>query len=206
MKIRSTVKGVGEEGQGIPSPKFSDDRNSFICSIKFHIVHIWRWKQKNLNALISLKNLYENQPGFSSLKVFVLFFILEIASLSFLCITSMINCGRSSNTRTTRGEMASAVHYPTPCVGSWMWPQVEIGNLTLKLVICIGDELYNVKGVGEGAAGSYAPSLSKVGEQVGTLGLIKCSNFYICSYFVVQKCNSFKIFLKRVNFTLLIFS
>ena len=62
------------------------------------------------------------------------------------------------------------------------------------------------KGVGEGggAGGARAPPLSKVGggAQVGlcpppTFGQSKCSNFTICSYFVVKNTFFFKIFLAR---------
>ena len=59
-----------------------------------------------------------------------------------------------------------------------------------------------VKGVGEGGqGGTRASPLSKVGgAQVGlcpppTFGHSKCSNFTICSYFLVKNTIFFKIFL-----------
>ena len=62
------------------------------------------------------------------------------------------------------------------------------------------------KGVGEGGQGgtSPPPPLSKVGGggtsgfvPPSTFGQSKCSNFTICSYFVVKNTLFFKIFLAR---------
>ena len=61
------------------------------------------------------------------------------------------------------------------------------------------------KGVGEGgggAGGARASPLSKVGGTSGfvpppTFGQSKCSNFTICTYFVVKNTLFFKIFLAR---------
>ena len=64
----------------------------------------------------------------------------------------------------------------------------------------------NIKGVGEGGGGARASPLSKVwGGGVGhkwvcvphTFGQSKCSNFTICSYFVIKNTFFCKIFFAR---------
>ena len=87
---------------------------------------------------------------------------------------------------------------------------LERKRLDEKLISCItsprNDTPIHTKGVGEGGAGggwSRASPLSKVGAQVGlcppppTFGQSKCSNFTICSYFVVKNTIFSKIFLTR---------
>ena len=76
----------------------------------------------------------------------------------------------------------------------------------IRTLIYLYIELFTIYHQGRrrrGAGGHEPPPLSKVGAQVGlcppppTFGQSKCSNFTICSYFVVKNTFFFKIFLAR---------